>query len=571
VRGRHELEAEFSPFHPLYFENRSYHFTVEDATATGGAITITYEPLAKPAESPLTNLRLWKVYGAGNVFHQNVDMKKVDTRVWQYTVDRNSRANRPMQKGDVLELEFGVFIDPGAITGRTNYYSDTFRYRVGEGGLTAANADPGLGALGPGPAGMAGGGTTIPYLAAEPALSLSQLALNVQPETIQRFLEGRRLFHTSFLTGAHSEPDNPVFMVHAGKAGPLYNQESCVGCHEHNGRGTPPEAGAPMSSMVVKLSGDAPYGKQLQNHATAGTADGQPSLRFEAVTRTLADGTAIELSRPIVTFGDGPAPQHFSPRVARPLVGMGLLEAVPEQAILSLADEADCNGDGISGRANLVPDPESGVPRLGRFGWKASKVSVRHQVAEALLLDLGVTTSVFPDPECGPTPCAKAPPELSDEDLERLTVYMRALGVPARGKLEDAQVQRGQALFTEVGCSSCHTPALATGTAHPQVELRDQLIYPYSDLLLHDMGPDLADESPHELAASNAEWRTPPLWAIGLTAKVSGHTRFLHDGRARSLLEAILWHGGEAQAARQRVAALPAAERQALLAFLESL
>jgi CxxC motif-containing protein (DUF1111 family) len=586
VRGRHEIEKTFSLFLPLYFENRSYVFSVQDSVAAGGTtVKFDYTSLGAPADMPLTNLRVWKVYGAGNVFHQNVDMVKVAARESTFTVTSNEREHRPMRKGDVLEFEFGIFLAAASVPGRTNYYTDTFRYRVGEGGLTAVNTDPSVGDLGPGPAGLSGGGTTIPYVAAEPEMSFSQLLLNMQPENVDPFLSGRRLFHTSFATGVHSEPDNPIFTTQMNKAGPLFNQDSCTACHSHNGRGAPPEPGSPMTALVVKVFGPpapttgAPsphplFGRQIQNHALPGSgADGDPSVSVETITRTLGDGTTVILQKPTLAWtGSAPAPDHVSLRVARPLVGLGLLEAISEASLLAQADPDDCNGDGVSGRANLVTDPETGATRVGRFGWKAAKVSVRHQVAEALLLDMGVTSPVFPDAECGAgASCARAAPELAETDLSFLTTYMRGLAVTPRRKLEDPQVQRGAALFAQVGCGACHMPAQMTAHTHPMVELRDQIIYPYTDLLLHDMGPDLADTSVREWVAGPSEWRTPPLWSIGLTSVVSGHTRYLHDGRAGNLLEAILWHGGEASGARDRVVALPAADRTALLEFLGSL
>jgi CxxC motif-containing protein (DUF1111 family) len=582
VRGRHELEAQFSVYLPLYFENRTYAFSIEDAVAAGGStVTFTYASLGSPAVAPLTNLRAFKVYGGGNVFHENLDMQPVDGG-FRSVVRTNARERRPLRKGDLLEFEFGIFLDGSRVQGRTNYYTDTFRYRVGEGGLTAANADPALGELGPPAEGLAGGDATVPYLAVEPEMAFSQMALSIQPATAESFLKGRRLFHTSFLSGVHSEPDNPPLTEQASKVGPLYNEESCASCHPRNGRGLPPEVGASMKSMVVKVfgppaAGGEPtahptLGRQVANRALGGaTRDGDPSIVYQTRERVLPDGTVVQLQKPVLDWRDGVRPERFSLRVARPLVGLGLLEAVPEAAILARADPGDCNADVISGRANFARDPESGAVRLGRFGWKASKVSLRHQVADAALVDIGLTSALFPAAECGPAACPPAAPELAEPDLANLTSYMRALGVPPRRKLTDPRVQRGAALFTALGCASCHVPSVKTGSDHPLVELRNQIIHPYSDLLLHDLGADLADESESEFAALPGEWRTPPLWSIGLTRTVTGETRFLHDGRARSFLEAILWHGGEAAVVRERAANLPTADREALLEFLGSL
>jgi CxxC motif-containing protein (DUF1111 family) len=262
---------------------------------------------------------------------------------------------------------------------------------------------------------------------------------------------------------------------------------------------------------------------------------------------------SVSLSRP--SFAVSVA--HYSARIARRLVGMGLLESIDESTLLAQADPEDCDGDGISGRAQRVKDPEGGAVRVGRFGWRAEKVSIRHQVADALDADLGVGTELL-----------NATAELSNDDLERMVAYVRLLGVPPQRDADDAIVKQGQQLFHELGCASCHLPALSTGNAHPFVELRGQTIRPYSDLLLHDVGAELADESGLE---NPREWRTAPLWGVGLSETVQGYVALLHDGRAASVLEAVLWHGGEAQAARDRVVALAPEERAALLRFVESL
>jgi CxxC motif-containing protein (DUF1111 family) len=564
VRGRHELEGTYSPFGPLYFENRSYGFTIEDSVAAGGGeIRFTYLPEAPVSTNGAqTNFRYFKIYGDGNVFHSNVTMERVTLQELVYTVDSNSREGRPLATGDVLEFEFGIFIagnaagDPGAIEGRNSYYTDTFRYRVGQGGLTAHNDDT-SGTPGPGDDARLAGDTTIPWIYAEPELYFSQMALNMQPEHVQAFLRGRRLFHTDFGSGEHSEDGNPVFDAQAGKLGPLSSAPRCASCHERDGRGQPPAPGQTLASMVVKLYGGGELGDQLQQQ------EGEARLeRYEQHEVELADGTVVMLERPLFTFegADGAA---LSPsiRVARQNPGVGLLEAIPEAQILARADEGDCNLDGVTGRARLVPDPDGGERmRLGRFGWKAEKVSVAHQVADALQADHGVSTRLFPEPD--------GSAELDDADFGDLVTYAQLLALPARRDADDPHVQRGQTLFTQIGCVRCHAPDATTGTDHPLVELRDQEIHPYTDLLLHDMGEDLADGSG---SAEAREWRTAPLWGLGLIETVSGHGRLLHDGRAQSPLHAVLWHGGEAAFARAAVIELSAEDREALLAFLQSL
>jgi CxxC motif-containing protein (DUF1111 family) len=564
VRGRHELEATYSPFGERYFENRTYGFEIEDHVAAGlSSITFTYRPEAPVSKNGAkTNFRHFKIYGDGNVFHSNVTMEERSPRELVYTVTRNARDNRALQRGDLLEFEFGIFIagnnaqDPDAIEGRTSYYTDTFRYRVGEGGLTAANRDD-SGQMGPVEDAWLAGATTIPWIYAEPELYFSQMALNMQPEQVQPFVRGRRLFHTDFEDGSHSEPGNPVFAEQAGKLGPLTSANRCSDCHERDGRGQPPEPGAELESMVVKLYGTTELGDQLQRE------EGRARLeRYEERELSFADGTKVTLQKPIFAFegvdGDDLAP---SVRVARQIPGVGLLEAIAEEDILARADPDDCNRDGLTGRAQIVADPvEPGVMRLGRIGWKAEKVSVAHQVADALRADLGVSSPLSPD--------AGGRSELAAEDFADLVTYSQLLGLPARRNADAPEVERGEALFTSIGCVNCHAPDARTSARHPLPELRDQVIHPYSDLLLHEMGPDLTDGSG---TAQASEWRTPPLWGIGLLHSVSGHSRLLHDGRARTPLEAALWHGGEATFARAAVLALDAGDRNALLAFLNSL
>ncbi|HTU64264.1 MAG TPA: di-heme oxidoredictase family protein, partial [Polyangiales bacterium] len=262
VRGRHELEGTYSPYGALYFEHRSYAFTIVDHVAAGGdTVEFTYEPEAPVSDNgPTTNFRHWKIYGDGNVFHSNVSMVGAgdSRRKLDYTVARNARDERAMRAGDVLEFEFGIFISGNAdgdrdpIEGRNSYYTDTFRYRVGTGGLSADNADT-SGTLGPAAPARLGGDTTIPWIYAEPELYFSQMALNMQPEHVQAFLRGRRLFHTDFENGEHSEGGNPSWNEQAGKLGPLFDAHACVSCHERDGRGRPPAPGGALEELAVKL------------------------------------------------------------------------------------------------------------------------------------------------------------------------------------------------------------------------------------------------------------------------------------------------------------------------------
>ena len=258
------------------------------------------------------------------------------------------------------------------------------------------------------------------------------------------------------------------------------------------------------------------------------------------------------------------------------MIGLGLLEAITEEDILAGADPDDADGDGISGRPNMVWDRAQQRSVLGRFGWKAGQPNLNQQNAEAFANDMGLTSSLIPHDNCttAQTDCLAAPhggePEVSDNILASVLFYSRNLGVPARRDVDSPDVLKGKSLFHQAGCQKCHTPSFTTSADAAEPELASQLIRPYTDLLLHDMGDGLADGR-EEFLANGREWRTAPLWGIGLTQTVNGHTQFLHDGRARNLLEAILWHGGEAEAAKQQVLRFDSDERAALLAFLNSL
>ena len=382
--------------------------------------------------------------------------------------------------------------------------------------------------------------------------------------------------------------------------GPLFNTNACQNCHIKDGRGHPPAADAASAvSMLLRLSIPAEpgqeaqlqrqgviteptYGGQLQDMAIPGHApEGRIRLDWQTQRITLADGSEVELRQPKLQLSDlGYGPLHpqtqFSLRIAPPMIGLGLLEAIADADLLALADPDDSNGDGISGRANQVWDDARGQSVLGRFGWKAGQPTLNQQNAHAFAGDMGLTTSLLPADDCtaAQAACQQMPtggsPEVSDNILASVLFYSRNLAVPQRRQVDAPQVLKGKELFHQAGCASCHTPKFITRADAAEPELAGQTIRPYSDLLLHDMGPGLADRRP-EFLANGQEWRTPPLWGIGLTQQVSGHTQFLHDGRARNLLEAIFWHGGEAQAARDAVSHFSRDEREALLAFLDSL
>lgn len=372
--------------------------------------------------------------------------------------------------------------------------------------------------------------------------------------------------------------------------GPFMNAISCAGCHFKDGRGAPPAPGEAAVSLLVKISepgadahgGPKPvanFGTQLNPFQIAGVAEseGNVTVQYTELPGTYPDGMPYSLRKPTYTFENGAlASVLASPRVAPFMGGTGLIEAIPESVILSYADAADSDGDGISGKPNYVWDVIHQTEALGRFGWKCGAPSVKQQVAAAFLNDIGITSTLFPNENLNGTQqqYASLPnggsPEIPDEILNRVLFYTVALAMPARRKAQDPQVLRGKALFNEIGCSACHVNQLKTGSSAHLSQLSNQTIFPYSDFLLHDMGEGLADHRP-EFYADGNEWRTAPLWAIGLTQTVNGHTNFLHDGRARGYEEAILWHGGEAENSKNKFMHLSASERAQLVQFLQSL
>jgi CxxC motif-containing protein (DUF1111 family) len=375
--------------------------------------------------------------------------------------------------------------------------------------------------------------------------------------------------------------------------GPLFNARSCSACHLNDGRGRPPEPGQPIVQVLMRISlpGAGPHHGPLPDPVYGGQLQGQaiPGVRPEAeITATYAplpgqfgDGETFSLRSPTYSVthpGYGPLAANalLSPRVAPAMAGMGLLEAVPESELRAIAEQQAGEGRGVRGHLNSVWDAVAGKMAVGRFGWKAEQPTVFQQIATAFNEDMGLTTPLLPQENYSPAEATdgalktrSGQPEVSDQILHAVVLYSRTLAVPGRRAMTDATVLRGQALFQQAGCAACHAPTLHTGDADLPA-LAHQTIHPYTDLLLHDMGDGLSDHRPSFDAAGN-DWRTPPLWGIGLVSTVNGHTFFLHDGRARNLTEAILWHGGEALAAREQFRNLPKTDRDALLGFLNAL
>jgi CxxC motif-containing protein (DUF1111 family) len=390
--------------------------------------------------------------------------------------------------------------------------------------------------------------------------------------------------------------------------GSLFNVNACQSCHIKDGRGhAPADASDRADSMLIRLSilpqneaqqallaagktasiAEPNYGGQFQDQSVFGVKpEGRIAVTWEDVKVQFADGEVVTLRKPHfelqnLAYGELHKDTKMSPRVAPPMIGLGLLEAIDAQDILAQVDESDANNDGISGRANWVVDVQTGDLVLGRFGWKAGQPTLKQQSAGAFNGDMGLTTSLFPNENCTPSQhaCLKAPtggrngaPEVSDEILGTVEFYSQNLAVPVRRDADNPDVLKGKALFYDAGCTSCHTPAYRTSKADTvDKHLRDQVIFPYTDMLLHDMGEALSDGGHTEFLAQGEEWRTPPLWGIGMTETVNGHTEFLHDGRARNVMEAVLWHGGEAEQSKQRVLTFTKEQRAQLVKFLNSL
>ncbi len=425
---------------------------------------------------------------------------------------------------------------------------------------------------------LAGGATTV-FLANSNAFRTP--APNLDYAGQQFHALGDAAFDATFVS--YPGPVNPGL-------GPIYNNTSCVSCHVRDGRGTPLNNAGALSSILFRLSiagadehgGPNPvpgFGGQLQQRAVAGVQpEGSIDITYSDVPVTFDDGEVYHLRAPEYsptnTYIPMPAGTMISPRMAPPVFGLGLLEAVSEETILSHADPSDNDGDGIKGRANYVWDAVHQTTAIGRFGWKANVPNLKQQTAGAYNGDMGITTPLFPVKSCHGQPQAIGY-EYDKVDVDSLTLaaatyYVQTLGVPARRNLNDASVIRGKQVFADARCGSCHLPTMKTGTLDGISQVSNQTIHPYTDLLVHDMGDGLADQRP-DFQAGGRDWRTQPLWGIGLTQTVNGHTFFLHDGRARDLMEAILWHDGEAVASKNYVKKLSKADRTALIAFLNSL
>lgn len=445
------------------------------------------------------------------------------------------------------------------------------------------------------------GGDTTVFATGKNAFSFP--AANLSDAERTRFVIGNSFFKRNWV-------EAPASTTARDGLGPHFIARSCGGCHAMDGRGEPPQIRNRLNAeqpvhLLMRLSipgtpdprvGVVPepaYGDQFNNAAITGVKpEGEVVIRETPVHGRFADGTRYTLRKPSYSFRNlGYGPMHpqvmVSPRIAPQMIGMGLLEAIPESEILANAKAQAALAGPIAGlikgMPNRVFDGISRTMMIGRFGWKANAPTVGHQTAGAFLGDIGITSSIFPAGVCtsAQKDCLAAPRgakgaahEIDDRTLEDVTFYSATVAPPARRSARDAQVLAGQKLFAQAQCAACHRPTYVTGEGpFPRLTskaLSGQTIHPYTDLLLHDMGEGLADGRP-DFLASGRQWRTPPLWGIGLFRDVNGHQRLLHDGRANGVLEAVLWHGGEAQGSRDAVLRFSAAERAALVKFVESL
>ena len=585
VRRRHENDMDFSKYNPFYWEGRRAWFKIEDHTPKGvKKIVFTLRTEWPQSYIPTRGADFSAIYKGDPLgdetgrskFAINARMTHVgDFTHFEQELGELSFHQNPddLKVGEQLTFEFRFFNDeahPGwAKQKKRNahnlfaYYSEFFRIKIGEPGLLIDNFESQK-KVAP-PKRYAGGWTTIPTVKVEPWSALQQHALNLKPANNQAFLDGRAWFHTDMISGKHlSDPsdDKPsVFFeemeaARKGLAGSAYNMESCNRCHVHNAGALLPKLGEPVHTTLLRLTDpNSPHGIQLQSDGK--DAEGEVTIaRFETHEVTLDDGTRVELSKPIYHI-DGKAASEISPRTPPAIIGAGLLEAIPEERLLALAKNSSGEARKIGGK-------------IGRFGWKSGQASVNEQNLSALREDMGVE-------------------KLPSSAMDELEAYVSLLGVPPRTNPEAPDVVLGEKVFHSLNCQTCHTPTHKTGPSKFP-ELSNQTIQPFTDLLLHDMGEGLADDSSSPLAR---KWRTAPLWALknkrhaaddqkdtfraGDThvtyrdtqrAANQNPIQLLHDGRARSLAEAILWHGGEAEPSVKSYKALSKEDRTALESYL---
>ncbi|MEM8768445.1 MAG: di-heme oxidoredictase family protein [Pseudomonadota bacterium] len=411
----------------------------------------------------------------------------------------------------------------------------------------------------------------------QPSGSLIAPAQHLDADGRLKFVSGLSFFKAPWI-------EAPASTTARDGLGPLFNAHACISCHKNGSRSASPLDDPKSPAAIVRVRVPAAeggwqphplYGSQLQTRSSfIDGAEAEVTASFSVVSMALPDGTVKTLRKPQleVQMRQADAWQEgmtLSWRTAPALIGMGLLEAIPTERLLALADADDADGDGISGRIHWR-DTTSGGRAPGRFGWKAKFPTVAEQTGSAFSEDMGITNPHFPTSTCTErqTRCLSQSSgndpveglEITSDLFDYVVFMVRHIPPPAAGKLTPT-VARGRTLFEDVGCAGCHTPSHETEAG---------TIWPYTDLLLHDLGAELA-EAHSEGEADGREWRTPPLWGIGTQKTVAGHTTLLHDGRARNVTEAVLWHGGEAAQAADRFKELPAEDRAAVVKFVNAL
>ena len=418
--------------------------------------------------------------------------------------------------------------------------------------------------------------------------AFGQEAIGLTAEQQTDFVVGNSIFRNNWVIA-------PSSVQSLDGLGPMMNAISCGGCHFKDGRAKPPlSATEKLNGLLFRLSipgeslhggpVDEPiYGGQFQEKAIQGVeSEGDIEVYYDEISGSYPDGKAYTIRAPRYEFknfkfGNWSPGILISPRIAPQMPGLGLLENIDEETILGFADEFDSDNDGISGKPNYVWDEVQHKMVLGRFGWKANQPSILQQTAAALNGDIGITSSLFPTDGLSQTErflYAQIPnggePEIDDESVQKIVAYLQTLAVPGRRDWNKGEILNGKKIFNDLNCGKCHIAKMVTSQKNTFTMLNGQTIRPYTDLLLHDMGEGLADNRP-DFKATGSEWRTPPLWGIGMIQTVNKHTYLLHDGRARNIEEAILWHGGEAQQSREDFKNLTERDRKLLITFIETL
>ena len=417
--------------------------------------------------------------------------------------------------------------------------------------------------------------------------SLLKPVNNLTDEDYDKFMLGKSFFTIPWV-------EAPSVTTARDGLGPLFNANSCISCHPSNGRGVLfNKDGFVSRSLIAKLSiksndlkehkeslkykGFVPngiYGEQLSINAIHGIDfEGKIKVDFEELDITFPDGEKQVLLKPKyslenLNYGVISNDTNISYRLASTLNGVGLIELILDNDILKNVDENDSNRDGISGKANYVYSNITKKEELGKYTWKAGVYSLKEQIASAAHNDMGLTTSIFPyenctsvQKECNNAPKARNKIDLPDERLDAITFYLKNL--KAYSPKITNEYKEGLEIFEQISCAKCHISSFETKKGFK--------VYPYSDFLLHDMGEELSDGKVEFMALAQ-EWRTAPLWGLALHEKINKEKpRLLHDGRARSFQEAILWHGGEALNSKENYMNLPKEKREKLLKFLEEL